>query len=56
MNSKERVLMTLDHQETDRVPVDLGGWVTTIHKQTYQKLSSYLGYKPKKLVGNNWIR
>ena len=56
MNSKERVLMTLDHQETDRVPVDLGGWVTTIHKRAYQKLSKYLGCKPKKLAVNDWIR
>lgn len=29
MNSRERVLMTFNHQEADRVPVDFGGTVVT---------------------------
>jgi uroporphyrinogen decarboxylase len=56
MNSKDRVLMTLDHQETDRVPVDLGGWVTTIHKKAYQKLLTFLGYESGNCLVNDWIR
>ncbi len=32
MNSKERVLKTLDHQQPDRVPLDLGGWVTITNR------------------------
>lgn len=43
MNSRERVLMTLNHQEPDRIPFDLGGTVATgIHKTAYRKLRSYL--------------
>ena len=42
MNSKERLLTTLEHKEPDRVPLDLGGWVTTISVKTYQRLLSYL--------------
>ncbi len=56
MNSKERVLTALDHQETDRVPIDLGGWVTTIHKHAYCKLSDYLGFNDKNYAVNDWIR
>ena len=29
MNSRERVLMTVDHQEPDQVPIDLGGSIVT---------------------------
>lgn len=29
MNSRERVLRTLNHKEADRVPPDLGGTVVT---------------------------
>lgn len=35
MNSRERVVRTLNHQEPDRVPLDLGGSaVTGMHAQT----------------------
>lgn len=44
MNSRERVLATLDHKEPDRVPFDLGGTVVTgIHVKAYQALRHYLG-------------
>ncbi len=44
MNSRERVLTTLNHQEPDRIPFDLGGTgMTGIHKTPYQKLRAYLG-------------
>ncbi len=26
MNSRERILLALNHKEADRVPLDLGGW------------------------------
>ncbi len=45
MNSRERVLTALKHQEPDRIPFDLGGTVTTgIHHITYRNLLDYLGY------------
>ncbi len=39
MNSRDRVLRALSHQEPDRVPFDLGGTgLTTIHVTAYQNL------------------
>ena len=47
MNSRERVLTTLNHQEPDRVPFDFGGTgMTGMHKSTYAKLRAYLGLPP----------
>lgn len=44
MNSRERVLTTLNHQEPDRVPFDLGGTgATGIHMTAYRNLRRYLG-------------
>lgn len=44
MTSRERVLRALNHQEADRVPIDLGGFQTGIHRQAYQELIDYLGF------------
>jgi len=43
MTSRERVLKALNHQIPDRVPLDLGGFQTGIHKGAYEKLLDYLG-------------
>ena len=43
MTSRERVLKALSHQEPDRVPIDLGGNQTGIHKFAYQALLQHLG-------------
>lgn len=44
MNSRERVLTALNHQEPDRVPIDLGGTVvSTIAIPTYAALRRHLG-------------
>ena len=44
MNSRERVLVALDHREPDRVPFDLGGTVDSgIHVEAYRRLRSHLG-------------
>ncbi len=42
MNSRERVLAALNHEEPDRTPLDLGGWVTSMHKIAYENLVNYL--------------
>jgi uroporphyrinogen decarboxylase len=55
MNSKERVLTALNHQEPDRVPLDLGGWVTTISVITYNKLLRLLGVEREGEVFD-WLR
>jgi uroporphyrinogen decarboxylase len=43
MKSRERVLKTMEHREPDRIPIDLGSGVTSIHKETYMKIKKYLG-------------
>ena len=44
MNSQERLLKTLNHEEPDRIPYDLGSTqVTGIHKVAYVGLRETLG-------------
>lgn len=43
MTSRERVLAALNHEEPDRVPLDLGGNQTGIHKLAYEALLNHLG-------------
>lgn len=44
MTSRERLLATLNHQEPDRIPFDLGSTqVTGIHVTAYRRLRDYLG-------------
>ena len=44
MNSRERLLTTLNHKEPDRTPLDLGGTiVTSITRDAYISLKKYLG-------------
>jgi uroporphyrinogen decarboxylase len=43
LNSRERVLSALNHQEPDRIPFDLGGTgATGIHKTAYRNLRQHL--------------
>jgi uroporphyrinogen decarboxylase len=43
MNSRERVLLALEHQEPDRIPIDFGGLVSSLHHEAYRSLLDYLG-------------
>lgn len=44
MDSRERVLLSLNHKEPDRVPFDMGGTVVTgISAKAYRKLRQHLG-------------
>ncbi len=43
MTSRQRVLAALNHQTPDRVPIDLGGNQTGIHKFAYQSVTRFLG-------------
>lgn len=49
MNSRERILKTLNHEEPDRIPFDLGGtpW-TGISIVAYQNFMRYLGLPLKR--------
>ena len=43
MTSRERVNKALNHEIPDRVPIDLGGNQTGIHKNAYRALIEHLG-------------
>ena len=43
MTSRERVLTALNHRQPDRVPIDLGGNQTGIHRLAYARLLELLG-------------
>ncbi|TFG47886.1 MAG: hypothetical protein E4H40_05650 [Candidatus Brocadiia bacterium] len=43
MTSRERVLKALNHEVPDRVPIDLGGFQTGIHRKAYSELLGHLG-------------
>jgi uroporphyrinogen decarboxylase len=43
MTSRQRVQKALNHEIPDRVPIDLGGFQTGIHKRAYTELLTHLG-------------
>jgi uroporphyrinogen decarboxylase len=43
MTPKERILTTLAHHQPDRLPLDFGGRITTIHAYAHRELKQYLG-------------
>jgi uroporphyrinogen decarboxylase len=45
MTSRERMKTVFNHQEPDRIPIDLGGFQTGIHKNAYKELLDHLGIK-----------
>ena len=50
MNSRQRILTSLNHQEPDRIPFDLGSCqVTGIHVVAYRNLRQALGLPEFKL-------
>jgi uroporphyrinogen decarboxylase len=50
MNSRQRVLTALNHQEPDHVPFDMGGTVVTgIQAKAYERLRRYLGLPEKEM-------
>jgi uroporphyrinogen decarboxylase len=57
MNSRERVLTTVSHQEPDRVPFDLGGTgATGIHMTAYKNLRQFLGLPPGEIRTDDVIQ
>ncbi|HCT91530.1 MAG TPA: uroporphyrinogen decarboxylase, partial [Lachnospiraceae bacterium] len=43
MTSKERVLAAINHQKTDRIPMDLGGTACSMVDKAYWKLKEHMG-------------
>ncbi len=50
MTSRQRLLKALNHQIPDRVPIDLGGFQTGIHKRAYVELLDYLDIKDEPTI------
>jgi uroporphyrinogen decarboxylase len=51
LTSRERVMRTLQHQEPDRVPVDVGGGLCSISQFSYRKLLKLLKWDEEVVVG-----
>ena len=51
MNSRERVLIALDHREPDRVPIDLGTSDTFVAREVYEGMARLLGIEPSAAAG-----
>ena len=53
---KERVLMALNHEQPDRVPMDLGGRQTTLSILAYENLKRHLGLcnLPTRVMAHTW--
>ena len=45
MPPRERLVRALNHQESDRVPIDLGGFQTGIHRAAYAALLDHLAIR-----------
>ncbi len=56
MNHKERALTALNHEEPDRVPIDLGGRNTTLMLRCYEALKKKLGKEdiPTQVMSKVW--
>lgn len=54
MKRKERVLKTINHEQPDRVPIDLGSTTdSSIVKECYDELRKYLGMEPSNPIFTN---
>lgn len=54
MDSRQPVMMAVNHQEPDRVPIDLGTLDTFIARNVYIALANLLGLPPKDVQGPNY--
>jgi len=50
MSSRERLLKAIGHETPDRVPIDLGGNQTGIHKFAYESLLKHLGIQDEIVI------
>ena len=56
MNSRERVNVTLNHEEPDKVPIDLGGNQSSIHIKAYKKLLNFLEIEDKNIQYADFVQ
>ncbi len=50
MTPRERILKAINHEIPDRVPIDLGGFQTGIHKGAYAALIRHLGIRDEMAI------
>lgn len=50
LTSRQRMMKALNHEEPDRIPIDLGGNQTGIHKFAYQALLKHLGLEDELVI------
>ncbi|HOY63392.1 MAG TPA: uroporphyrinogen decarboxylase family protein [bacterium] len=55
MKSRERVLAAINHQPTDRVPLDLGGNVSTFTAEAYRKMLDFLNFKDSAIAATDFF-
>ncbi len=56
MSHRERVLRALNHQEPDRVPLDLGGTrSTSLVVECYERLNRHLGSAERPRIFSKWL-
>jgi uroporphyrinogen decarboxylase len=48
--SRQRLTAALQFRETDRIPIDLGGFQTGIHRKAYESLLTYLGFNEEVII------
>jgi uroporphyrinogen decarboxylase len=51
MTSRQRVLCALEHEEPDRVPIDVGGGLCSISQFAYRRLLASLGWTEDVTIG-----
>ena len=57
MNPRERVMLALNHQEPDRIAIDLGGSIcSSIHKKAYLELKKYLGMEVDEIIMADYVQ
>jgi len=50
MSSRNRLLKALNHEQPDRIPIDLGGNQTGIHRFAYEALLNHLGIADQTVI------
>jgi uroporphyrinogen decarboxylase len=57
MTPRQRVRLALNHQEPDRIPIDLGGSIcSSIHKKAYVELKEYLGMELEEIKMADYVQ
>lgn len=54
LTSRERVKLALNHQEPDRIPVEIGGGVSSFHEELYVKMGKLSNLEYWKQWTSNW--